>query len=62
MGFSYRKLKNELNRLTDEQLDQDATIYDSDDNEFYPVKDHDLADETVQGVLDNGHYFLVIKT
>jgi len=62
MGFSYRKLKDELNRLTDEQLDQDATIYDDDDKEFYPVEDHDLADETVQDVLDNGHYFLVIKT
>lgn len=64
--MTYKELQTILSTLTDEQLEQDVTVYDARCEEFFPVGEfinrvvtqwtaHDPAD----GVLDDDHVYLV---
>jgi len=64
--ITYRELKAALEKLTDEQLDHDVTVYDATKKEIYPssleiVKDKEGNDEILD-LLDNGHAYLKIIT
>jgi len=49
--MSYRQLLNQLQQMTDEQLDCDVTVEDTAENECYPAsiyfagEEHDSLDE-----------------
>ena len=57
--MKYRDLKKALETLTEEQLDCDLTLYDPNEQEYYPA---DLKMEVTKDtdVLDKGHPFLDI--
>lgn len=59
MAQTYRELKKKLDELSEEQLDQNVTLYDHDDDEYYPVT---VSVTTVDytDVLDKGHAVLTI--
>lgn len=61
--MTYRELAAEiLNTLTDEQLDMDVTIYDSEDDEFFGCYSNILGITTAEdNVLDKNHPYLPIK-
>ena len=54
--MKYRYLMQYLQWMTDEQLDLDVTVK-TDDSEFLPVEK--LCFDTTDGVLDDGHPYLV---
>jgi hypothetical protein len=60
--MTYQELKEALIEFTDEQLQQDVTVYVSDNDEFYPLVDvHPLVEsDDKNDVLDVGHKYLVI--
>jgi hypothetical protein len=47
-----RELKAALNELTEEQLEMDAKILDSDNGELYPISDTVLFSELPQEMQD----------
>lgn len=63
--MQYRDLLKRLQGLTDEQLNQDVTVYDMDNDETYALGDCDVVGEEGEqvvgpdGVLDDGHFYLV---
>ena len=56
--MTYEELKKHIEVMDKEQLQQDVTIYDTLDDEYYPVNDINLASST--DVLDINHPFLII--
>lgn len=50
---TYKQLKNWLASLTEDQLNTNVTIYDADNDEFYPVEGMFQTIET--DVLDEDH-------
>ena len=60
--LTYRELRDRLNELTEEQLDESATIasgpIDSTQTEFFPIFDTDTTGEEVD-VFDPNHPFLI---
>ena len=67
--MTYLELLNRLRELSDEQLNQDVTVYVSEEDEYYPLrKDYPLNENITkeQGwirevdVLDPGHVYLSI--
>lgn len=61
MNLTWNDLLTRLQRMNAEELDQNATIYLCELDEFYPLKpelgiskDGDAAD----GILDHGHLYL----
>lgn len=56
--MTYRELKNLLENIGDESLDQNVTVYDSYEDEYFPTTDTGFC---YDGVLDDGHLFLIIK-
>ena len=59
MNKTYRQLRDALNKLPDENLDDNVTVllaYDVD--EYMPIKSFQFADAE-NGILDEGHFFLV---
>lgn len=55
--MTYRELKEVLDRLPDERLEDTVTVKDTNKMESYPVVDYVLANEN-QDVLDPGHLYL----
>jgi hypothetical protein len=54
---TYRDLMEFFNKIPKERLDDNITIFNSNDGEFYPVTRIEIAgDET--DVLDKGHVYL----
>jgi len=55
--MTYRKLLEIIAKFNEEQLDQDVTIYEPYEMEFYPATDVLFADEN-NDVLDEDHPFI----
>lgn len=60
MNLTYRNLLKGLKAMTPEQLDQTATIFVKDSDEFFPVCQAKAALAHETDVLDEGHFYLVI--
>lgn len=58
--MTYRKMIDMLGRIPANHLDDDVTIYDKTEDEYYPVEKVIQVDET-QDALDDGHIVLVIS-
>ena len=59
--MKYRDLLTELQLLSEEQLNQDVTVYVSEQDEYYPlVPDYPVAVSETDDVLDSDHFYLVI--
>ena len=59
--MKYRDLLTELQLLSEEQLNQDVTVYVSGADEYYPlVPDYPVAVSEADDVLDADHFYLVI--
>lgn len=62
--MKYETLLAAISKLTPEQLRMDVTIFDDENDEFYPIISFDISDdskgniEPANGVLDNGHPYL----
>lgn len=65
MNMTYRELLAALNELSDEQLDMTASIFDTESEEIYPLKETTLASELslmdVDGVVEENQPLMVIK-
>ncbi len=59
MSITYRELMKRLQALPPERLDDTATIFLLDTDEFHPVHDTEIASDK-QDVLDPGHFFLLV--
>lgn len=57
MSVTYRQLRDALNNLQDQQLDDNATVYIEGDGEFFEIKA--TYEETEDNVLHKGHFVLV---
>ena len=57
--MTYRQILKQLQNLVDSRLDDTATIYNENKDEFYPI----LAGKVQQedDVLDDGHYYLTYR-
>ena len=55
MTMSYRELRDTLNKLDDEHLDQTVMLYSLQDDDFVPVIMTDYTDETTLEHLDSDH-------
>ena len=55
--MTWEQLKAHIEVMDEEQLKTDATVYDANEDEYFPVQDIDFAPET--DVLDKNHPFLV---
>ena len=59
--MKYRDLAEYINNLSDEQKDQDVTIFVSGVGEYYAlVGDYPTVEADANDVLDAGHPYLVI--
>lgn len=56
MARTYRSLIEELKGIPEEHMDDNITIYQDEDDEYYPVS-LELASRDSKGVLDEGHPF-----
>jgi hypothetical protein len=56
---TYRKLKETLDKMTDEQLDCNLSIHDEISDEYYPVE-VEVKESEADDVLDRGHPFLEV--
>jgi hypothetical protein len=56
MNITYRQL---IQRLPEDRLDDNISVYDAEDGEYYPVQE--IETEPEDDVLDKGHVFLIIK-
>lgn len=59
-NLTYRKLKEAIEAIPENQLDDNVTIYDPADEEFYQALTTEITDEEVD-VLDPGHLIIVIQ-
>lgn len=59
--MNYRQLLNVLERLTDEELNQDITIYSISDDEFFPARALGIANKQDTDVLDEGHLYITFE-
>lgn len=57
--MTYRQLRRELQNMQETDLDQDATMYDRDNDEYMPVKSFKKVGEE-QDVLDAGSHVIVV--
>lgn len=56
--ITYIDLKNILDNLTEDQLSDDVTIYDSHEDEFFPVSNTAIEDE--DSTLHKNHFYLIV--
>jgi hypothetical protein len=59
--LTYAKLLAILQSLPKERLEDDVTVYDAEEKEFFPVYSSEKSDENINDVLDPGHLYLTIK-
>lgn len=57
--MTYRQLLEELENLPEDCMDDDVTVYDSDNDEYTEVTHGAIAGNINCDVLDEGHFFLV---
>lgn len=57
--MTYAELLNILYSMPKDRLEDTITIYDSEDEEYYPVTRHEFSEEATNDVLDSGHLFLI---
>ena len=55
--MTYKELKEKLDKLTEEQLMTDVTIFDTVERQFYGGIDFGITDES--DVLDAGHPYFI---
>lgn len=63
-NLTYRQLADIINQLPEENKDDNVSIYLDQLDEFYPVNSTrfvDKDDESGDGVLDEGHFYLRVK-
>ncbi len=58
--YTYKELKNKLQSLPKERLDDTATVYIENEDEYYPIVATATSTEK-NDVLDTGHFYLVIE-
>lgn len=56
-NMTYRELLEALKELPQENLDNTATIYKVEDDEYFAITGTGICDD---GVLDDGHPFLIV--
>jgi hypothetical protein len=62
MKMTYRKLKEQLDKLNEEQLDSDVSIHDGHADEFYEAEGIlETVPEGEDDILDVGHPYIVIR-
>jgi hypothetical protein len=54
--MTYRELLKLLAEMSEEILDQNVTVFDSESKEYYPMVKYSVTKE--DDVLDKGHLFL----
>lgn len=62
-NLTWRELKAEIDKMTDEHLDDNISVYDSYEHEYRSVEAISIADGTTENgedVLDNGQLILKI--
>lgn len=60
--MTYKELLDELSQLPKERLEDTATIFDPYTDEYTAIEHSRVAEkEWDEGVLDEGHYYLVMK-
>lgn len=58
--MTYSELSVIISKMTNEEKNNDVTIYISNQDEYYPlVNDYPIV-QCDDGILDNGSYYLVI--
>lgn len=57
--MTYKELLEKLQNLTQEQLNQNVTMYDEKMDEFFALDDTGITDQ--DDVLDENHFFLILK-
>ena len=59
--MKYRELLEQLQQLDQLQLDQDVTVYVSEQDEYFALRpDYPTAVSETDDVLDGDHFYLVI--
>ena len=58
--MTWLKLKQYIERMTQEQLNQDVTIHLDSKDEFFAVDHAELCDSNEEDRLDDGHPYLVV--
>jgi len=59
--MTYQQLLEQLQQLSKERLQDTVTILDPYEGEYIAVIDTNTADPEVNDVLDEGHFFLILK-
>jgi hypothetical protein len=57
--MTYAELLNILYSMPKDRLEDTITIYDAENDEYYPITRTEFSDEETNDVLDKGHLFLV---
>ncbi len=57
-NLTWREIRDELNRLSEDRLDDNATVYLKGEDEWMPVMDMGITEE--DDVLDKGHSYLSV--
>jgi hypothetical protein len=60
MNITYRELIKFLGNIPAKRLDDNVTVYDNENDEYYPVENTFITKEN--DVLDKGHFVLKIKS
>jgi len=58
--MTYKGLLDHLQKLGEEALGMDVTIYDADVGEYFPIDDFS-TDMDTEGILDENHPVIIIK-
>ena len=59
--MSYKELLEQLQNLPQERLEDTVTVFDSYTDEYTAIIDTDVANEEFCDVLDQGHFYLIMK-
>lgn len=59
--MTYKDLLEELNKLTEEQLNQTVTIYEPYQDEYIAAVDTCVSTEFECDALDEGHFYIILK-
>lgn len=59
--MTYKDLLEQLETLPKERLEDTVTVYDAYEDEYIPVIETDIAQEIETNVLDEGHFYLILK-
>lgn len=60
--MTYEQLKEKIMQMTAEQLACDVTVFNGNDDEYYPIDHLELTNDQEDDRLDDGHPFMVMLT